>query len=134
MRVYAFIMVALLSTLALAGDGNQSTGDLNSTVPEFFHHCDISNMNDFIQQEYSDKATLVLPIEASDSSIEFAKPILPESSDIHLGVDIPTQWGSKVRSAGDGVVALVGHDPLGFGTYIAIKHEGALITIYRTSR
>jgi murein DD-endopeptidase MepM/ murein hydrolase activator NlpD len=42
----------------------------------------------------------------------------------HRGIDIAARWGTKVRSAADGVVRATGFDPV-LGFYVLLKHFAA---------
>jgi murein DD-endopeptidase MepM/ murein hydrolase activator NlpD len=48
----------------------------------------------------------------------------------HSGVDMALPLGTPVVAADDGVVLLVGQDPLGYGTYIVLGHRDGLTTLY----
>jgi murein DD-endopeptidase MepM/ murein hydrolase activator NlpD len=48
----------------------------------------------------------------------------------HTGIDLAAPVNSPVTSAADGVVALVGRDPWGYGNYIVVSHAGGLATLY----
>lgn len=48
----------------------------------------------------------------------------------HKGVDINASVGAPIVAADGGTVALVGDDPLGYGTYISLYHSGGRTTLY----
>jgi murein DD-endopeptidase MepM/ murein hydrolase activator NlpD len=54
----------------------------------------------------------------------------------HTGIDIASSFGTPVRAAADGVVALAGAETdglghlVGYGNYVVIAHGGNLITLY----
>ena len=48
----------------------------------------------------------------------------------HTGIDLVEPFGSPVFAADDGVVALVGSMPTGYGVYVVIAHAGGFDTLY----
>lgn len=48
----------------------------------------------------------------------------------HKGVDINASVGAPIVAADGGTVALVGDDPLGYGTYVSLYHSGGRTTLY----
>ncbi len=48
----------------------------------------------------------------------------------HWGIDIAAPAGTPVRAAADGVVAVIGWDPDGYGRYIVLAHGGDWRTLY----
>ena len=48
----------------------------------------------------------------------------------HAGIDIAEPVDSPILAADDGVVALVGAGPYGYGNYVVLAHAGGLTTLY----
>ena len=48
----------------------------------------------------------------------------------HWGIDIASTLGTPVLAAADGVVAVVGWDPHGYGHYVIVAHGGGWQTLY----
>ena len=48
----------------------------------------------------------------------------------HTGIDLVEPDLSPIQAADDGVVALVGAGPYGYGNYVVVAHQGGLTTLY----
>ena len=49
---------------------------------------------------------------------------------MHKGVDIAAPTGSTVFAAAEGEVIRIGHDPVGYGNFIEMRHPNGLTTLY----
>jgi len=58
------------------------------------------------------------------------EPPYGQYAHFHTGIDLAAPVNSPIFAAADGVVALVGRDPWGYGNYIVISHGGGLATLY----
>ncbi len=49
---------------------------------------------------------------------------------MHYGVDLANRVGTTVRATMSGTVIVVGHQPMGYGNYIVIRHERGFQSLY----
>lgn len=49
---------------------------------------------------------------------------------MHYGVDLANRTGTPVKATMSGTVIVIGHQPLGYGNYIVIRHERGFQSLY----
>jgi murein DD-endopeptidase MepM/ murein hydrolase activator NlpD len=82
--------------------------------------------------EVSGSSDLRLPFNVKSSSGYGTRthPVTGEKDKMHYGVDLPQKGGTKVKSAGIGVVTQVAYDKNGYGYWVEIKHPDGRRTRY----
>jgi murein DD-endopeptidase MepM/ murein hydrolase activator NlpD len=58
------------------------------------------------------------------------EPALGPYPHFHTGIDLAAPYGTRVTSAGDGVVVAVAHTRVGYGNYVIVAHGGGIMTLY----
>ena len=75
-------------------------------------------------------SNMIAPVDGTLSSVYGEKTeTIAGTGKVHNGIDIKVEKGSNIKAALDGKVTEVGSLPA-YGSYIRIKHEGGLQTVY----
>ena len=85
---------------------------------------------DSIQTPMDENVTFELPVEGELVSDYMQRYWLDTGdSNLHCGIDIEAEEGTRIKSAGDGVVSFVGWTPAGERT-VAVVHDDGIRTTY----